>query len=364
MSKAFSIYLDLVRFLAAMLVYMYHSNQRFLSEEILPMSSYGHSSVIVFFVLSGFVIAYVTDTKESNFASYAASRTSRVFSVTVPAIFLTVALDTIGRLLYPAIYSGYPYDQFVARIAGSLLLSNEFWFISITSFSNVPYWSICYEWWYYVAFALIVFLPRRVGLILALSLMVALGPKILLLAPIWWLGVLLYRWRALEKISIDMSWALAVLTIAGIVLFHVAELNGLSTEWLKAKIGDDLHKNLTFSKFFIGDYLLGLLVFGNFLAMRRLLSKYSLGLLRIERPVRFAASLTFTLYLLHQPLFLFWGAVVRGDPGGYGYWWSVTALMLLSVILIGYFTENKRYLIKRWLAKQLLRMPRLGATAS
>ncbi len=38
---------------------------------------------------------------------------------------------------------------------------NEVWFISITSFSNVPYWSICYEMWYYVGFALIVFLPGR-----------------------------------------------------------------------------------------------------------------------------------------------------------------------------------------------------------
>ena len=44
MNRAFSIYLDLVRFLAACLVYLYHSNQRLLSTEILPVSNYGHSS--------------------------------------------------------------------------------------------------------------------------------------------------------------------------------------------------------------------------------------------------------------------------------------------------------------------------------
>ena len=50
------------------------------------------------------------------------------------------------------------------RGAASLLLLNEVWFVSITSFSNVPYWSICYEMWYYVAFGLVMFLPRRIGL--------------------------------------------------------------------------------------------------------------------------------------------------------------------------------------------------------
>ena len=78
MNRPFSVYLDLVRFIAAFLVYLYHSNQRFLIEARLPASDYGHSSVIVFFVLSGFVIAFVTATKESELPAYAASRISRV----------------------------------------------------------------------------------------------------------------------------------------------------------------------------------------------------------------------------------------------------------------------------------------------
>jgi peptidoglycan/LPS O-acetylase OafA/YrhL len=63
MNRPFSIYLDLVRFTAARLVYLWHSNMRPLVNDALPASQYGHSSVIVFFVLSGFVIAYVTDKK-------------------------------------------------------------------------------------------------------------------------------------------------------------------------------------------------------------------------------------------------------------------------------------------------------------
>ena len=88
-------YLDLVRFVAACLVYLYHSNQRWLIADILPASNYGHSSVIVFFVLSGFVIAYITDTREKQFPIYSASRISRIYSVAFPAIFLTILLDSI-----------------------------------------------------------------------------------------------------------------------------------------------------------------------------------------------------------------------------------------------------------------------------
>ena len=119
MNKGFSIYLDLVRFLAACLVYLYHSNQRLLVEPILPASNYGHSSVIVFFVLSGYVIAYITDTKENPWTSYSASRLSRVYSVAVPAVALTLILDTLGRALYPALYSGYPGDQLMLPTGAS-----------------------------------------------------------------------------------------------------------------------------------------------------------------------------------------------------------------------------------------------------
>jgi peptidoglycan/LPS O-acetylase OafA/YrhL len=76
----------------------------------------------------------------------------------------------------------------------------------------------------------------------------------------------------------------------------------------------------------------------------------------VERPVRFLAGYTFTLYLLHQPLFLFWGAVIKGDPSGLGYWWLMTGATVASVGLVGYFTENKRHLLKAWLTRQLSRL--------
>src|SRR5689334_1839819 len=56
----FSIYLDLVRFVAAMSVVLAHCRQNGLYEGYLPSLNTAHSAVIVFFVLSGYVIAAST----------------------------------------------------------------------------------------------------------------------------------------------------------------------------------------------------------------------------------------------------------------------------------------------------------------
>lgn len=353
MNKPFSIYLDLVRFTAACLVYLYHSNQRWLIEEILPASNYGHSSVIVFFVLSGFVIAYITDTREKRLATYAASRISRVYSVALPAVLLTVALDAIGRHLNPGPY-GYPFDNFLLRGVASLSMLNEVWFVSITSFSNVPYWSICYEMWYYVAFGLIMFLPRRAGLIALAALALALGPKIVLLAPIWVLGVILYRWQRLQSLPESVAWLLLVGSLAGILAFHQINVTEQVAIYFKDLIGEKWHAQFTFSKNFPSDYLLGVLVFLNFAGMRKVSARLGPLLLAVERPIRFLAGYTLSLYLLHQPLFLFWGAVIHGDPSGIAYWWLTMGMVTASILAIGYVTENRRHLLKRWIEQRLL----------
>lgn len=348
MNRPFSVYLDLVRFIAAVLVYLWHSNQRFLTTSILPASDYGHSSVIVFFVLSGFVIAFITDTKENTLPTYAASRVSRVYSVAVPALVITLLLDVIGRSLAPEIYD-YPFDHFAVRLASGFLMANEVWFLSITSFSNVPYWSICYEWWYYVAFAMVMFGPKRIGLAAAIVTMAMVGPKLLLLAPVWWLGVVLYRWRRLLDLTQAVSWCLVVGSLLGIVAFHRYGVSEVFGAWFKGQIGDDWYRSLTFSKWFLADYLLAILVFANFVGMRNVLATRGRALLVIQVPVRFFANYTFTLYLLHQPVFLFWAAVVRGDPQTMWYWTSVTILTVVTVGVVGHFTEQRRHLLRSWL---------------
>jgi len=363
MNPAFSIYLDLVRFAAALLVFVYHSNQRWLVQPILPLSNYGHSSVIVFFVLSGFVIAWVTDTKENTWRSYFASRISRVYSVVVPALVLCLVLDTVGRQLWTVPYGNYPYDQLAVRLGASLLMLNEPWFLSITSLSNVPFWSITYEFWYYVLFGLAMFLPARWKWWCVGGLALALGPKIAMLAPIWLAGVLLYRWKALERVPLGVAWLLVVASTALIVLGHTEGTFDAMWGWFRDQVGRQRFDQFTFSKFFLADYVLGLLVFANFVGMRRVAPTVRPLFDAIGPVVKFLAGYTFTFYLLHQPLFLFWGAVLRGDNAGYATWFTVAGLTFVSVFVVGLLTEQRRPALRRAVLRLLERWPPRPARA-
>lgn len=67
MNKEMSLYLDLIRFVSAFLVFVYHSFGNGITGGFLwQIGGYGHTAVMVFFVLSGYVIAYVIVDKRKN----------------------------------------------------------------------------------------------------------------------------------------------------------------------------------------------------------------------------------------------------------------------------------------------------------
>lgn len=339
MPKSLSIYLDLVRLAAAVLVYLQHSN--LISEQKVFLGGYGHSAVVVFFVLSGYVIAFVTDTKEREWTSYAASRLSRVYSVVVPAIVLTLVADAIGRAHDPALYT-YPWDQFTIRTLASLALLTEVWFVAITPFSNVPFWSISYEGWFYVMFGAATFAPVRWRWALPALMLLALGPKVAVMFPLWLAGVALYRWRSLQLQSELAAWLLIAVSWIGIVGLHQAEFFHWTYNLTRAWLGERLFMQMNFSKFALGDYVLTAFIMANFIGMRAVAHRFDRLLLPVERPVATVASVTFTLYLMHHPLLLCWSAVLGAPRDNWTHWWTVTGLVAASVGLIAQFTEKRR----------------------
>ena len=75
MSRVFSLYPDVVRFLAAMMVLLYHTNWVYRPGFLI--TNLGHETVVIFFALSGFVIAYVVDTRWATVCPALASRAVR-----------------------------------------------------------------------------------------------------------------------------------------------------------------------------------------------------------------------------------------------------------------------------------------------
>ena len=195
LSHNLSVYLDLLRLLAAMAVFFGHA--RDYTTPWLPslIASEARDAVAVFFVLSGFVISFVVNEKEHSWRAYLTARAARIYSVAVLALLITLVCDTIGTLYNPNRYfelrfynSGNWIDLFK-----NITFLNELWFQHSVFGTNGPYWSLGFEVWYYIFFGLIYFLPVRFKLPAVVLWILVCGPKIALYLPLWLMGVIVYN---------------------------------------------------------------------------------------------------------------------------------------------------------------------------
>lgn len=352
MGRSFSLYLDLLRLGAALTVLLAHAAQSATLGKPLLANSVGHNAVVVFFLLSGYVIAYVSDGKERTAREFWISRLARIYSVALPAMLLAPLADQIGLAIDPRHYDGglTTHDYPLVRLAASLVFVNELWLVSIMPFSNSPYWSLCYEMAYYLLFSLWCFGGRRRWLWMGLAALV-IGPKILLLAPVWALGVALYRWQGAYRLSAAAGWLCWLGSLAGLALFQYADLGAQLSRWTGSLLGPELYKQLHFSKHFLGDYPLALLIGLNFIGFRRIAGYFD-GLLGAIAPaIRRAASYTFSIYLFHAPLVLLFEILLAGMGQGFAYLGAVLACTLATVVLLGAATEQQKDRLRHWLAR-------------
>ncbi len=353
MSQAFSLYLDLLRLAAALAVLAAHAVWHAAPGQRWWPDSLGHNAVIVFFLLSGYVIAFVAAGKENTARRFWVSRLARIYSVAVPALLLTLAADAIGAWAHPPLYAGdlTTHDHGLVRVLASLVFANELWFVSIMPFSNSPYWSLCYEMAYYLLFSLWCFGGARRWLWLGLAALL-IGPKILLLAPIWALGAALYHWRA-ERLGDGIAWPLLLASTAGIAAYLAWDLGAPLSHWTAEQLGRELYVQLHFSKHFVGDYLLALMMAAHFVAARQLAPHAAPLLAALARPIRWAAGYTFSIYLFHLPLVLMFCALLQGMQPGPARFAVVMAATLAVVLLLGPLTEQRKDALRRWLDRRL-----------
>lgn len=226
MNPNLSSFLNLSRWLAAFLVVVHHARHLILAdwrqvEEqtvyfqlVYFLTGLGHEAVIVFFVVSGFLVGGQTFERwrqdGPDFATYSCARFSRIYTVLIPALIVGAALDLIGLNYFNA---GEFYRAAIARnAAGALdlptMLGNLLMLQTILVDmlgSNTPLWSLANEWWYYSLFALVGAAlttsgNQRIGYALAAALLAFLLPAGLVLwGAIWCLGVFGYGWVASRK---------------------------------------------------------------------------------------------------------------------------------------------------------------------
>jgi len=311
LSPAFSAYLDGSRLFAALVVFAHHASySAFDGGWIAPLGGYGHEAVMIFFVLSGYVITHVVDSRERDLGEYVISRLSRLWSVALPAIAVTWLMDAVGRAIAPQIYDVPSLT--VASALVSVPFLNEIWFAEITPGSNIPYWSLSYEFVYYVLFAAFTFLPHR-PVVLALVALAA-GPKILLLLPAWACGSVAYRFSA-RPLTKRAAYALAAGGGVVAACLAVSKAGNLYVTWRWAHvIGSRGLELMGHSSAFISDNLIALAFAAHLVGLAHLLGNARLPP-KIAQAIQQISAATFPIYLLHYPSLYFFTAVSIGLAG-------------------------------------------------
>lgn len=295
MQRQLSIYLDLMRLLAALAVFFAHSGG-FL-HPLGPLSRNGGEAVACFFVLSGFVITFVVKNKENRLIDYVVARCARIYPVAVVALIATFVVDSIGIHFAAANYHGHEYfsADYLQSLFWNLSFLNEAWGRHAVFGSNEPYWSLGFEIPYYVFFAILIFGSGYVRVAGVALFAIVIGPKVLMYLPLWLFGVAGYI--ACRKLAdAPKSWlkgsaALLASAVAYPLIRHFfGKVHAIQMEG-----GDSFSTFLYF-------HLIGLAVLLNIVGFSLLPTIP--GFARFEKAIRWAAGGSFTLYLTHQPVLL------------------------------------------------------------
>lgn len=337
MRPELSLYLDVVRFVAALVVFIAHFTlQRFSGGFLWPLNALGHEAVTVFFVLSGFVIAYATDGREKTLRDYTLNRCARMYSVVLPALVLTLLLDAAGRHWNPAPYGATPADPWAMawHLLSGLSFTNELWTLSVPQGSNTAYWSLGYEVPFYAIFGVALYTPARWRAAAVGLAVLVVGPSIAIALPVWLAGVAAYRFTRRGGLTPQQG---VLVFLAASVAWGVYEL--IALKWGRPLLdATALFKR----KEIIQDYIVCALFTAQLIGFHAAAPALGGWLLPHARTIRWLAGATFTLYLCHMPVAQFLAAISPwplADPRS-RIW--VFAGTLLAIFAIAEFTERRK----------------------
>jgi len=348
MNKQFSRYLDLLRVTAASLVLLAHLSDPVMTDGALNLpTQIGYSSVMVFFVLSGYVISYVAAEREFTLLDFAISRIARVYSVVIPAIALTILVDVLFLHIRPFVHADelmadiplYQYAKFSRYLIVDCIFANQIWGMREPLFTNSTYWSMCLEVYYYLLFASAFYFTgwRRISLLTATLLII--GPLSLLRFHLWLFGCAAYWMHRNWQLSVTAARLLFAITVALMMIDLATDLNLRIDDQLdlltNGWVGHSILRRL------VGDTLTGLTIALNVFAAKYV--GFNFG--RTGSLFTYLASFSFSLYLMHAPLLRFWAAYWHPGPI------ATVVLVLVPIWAIGQVTEKQKDQIRNILRR-------------
>jgi peptidoglycan/LPS O-acetylase OafA/YrhL len=370
-------HLDLIRGLAAWAVMWDHLRGLFFVDFqqlshpgaflkiIYFFTGFGNEAVLVFFVLSGFLISSAILGRQASGTwsarDYAIDRASRLYVVLIPGLLFGLLWDKLGTSIFAStgVYSN-PVVNFGSAIVQSRMgigtfLGNLFFLQTIvvpTFGSNGPLWSLANEFWYYVLFpaalaAGIAWLRRSLRwaiplTILAVCVAAFVGWAILAGFLIWLAGTVLVV--AYSKCPLRPRVQILFYVVLSWLVFSaclIAARTGKS-----AVLGSDLAVGIGFSLFLFGVFHMNFGTCG---------SAYS-------RIARVLAGFSYSLYVLHFPLLLFLRAWMvplqrwQPDAAHVARGLAIGVATLAFAWLVSLVTENKTRAVRNWMKNVIPRI--------
>jgi len=254
-------------------------------------SGLGAEAVMIFFVLSGFLIGAPVyhGIKNNSFSwySYLVARLVRLYIVLFPALILSAVVTYVGYVVILR-SSFYPNIDFYCLSLNLLFLQTIF---TDAYAGNIPLWSLCNEFWYYLLFPLMVFIyyrgikAQKLFLMVVFSVCIMIGLRNSFYYLIWLMGFLVCLMKPLDALLHKGK-------VRKVVLFFV--FLGLMFNFILVRTHVFSNVMLHFSV---------AIVFSLFLYF--MLHDYSLSKKgRYSVVATHISSFSYTLYLIHYPILM------------------------------------------------------------
>jgi peptidoglycan/LPS O-acetylase OafA/YrhL len=339
---AFSLYLDLLRAGSALWVALSHLTLFGIAspDNRLRLPTDGHDAVVLFFILSGFLVAHAVQRKPAQgLRDYLLDRASRIYAVALPLLLLSFAC-ALGGLInsLPA----YQIAHWYFYLGLFLTFLNESLGYKEVPFLLYPWWSLAYEVWYYILFGCAVYLGGLKRWLLCGAIFMLMGPYLWLLMPVWLCGVIALVMPA-PRWTRQTAIIMALTTVAVFLLIKLTGFDWQLREYVMHAWGGAKSRPFGNASYFSTDYITAVLALLHIVAMRQLLGGMPNALPAVlPRMITALAGVSFTLYLLHPLVYRLWTDALGRHNGNSAETLLVLAVAIATAFALAPITEYRR----------------------